>query len=323
MVKRFLLAVQGIVAMSIALAPQAFAAEGGLGFYLLGSKTTMSGYLPPPGTYGIISNYGYSGSANINILSGGVEVTGDVKADAYLAMPTALFVLDQDVLGGHLALSLTTPFGYKSLNAGALLTKPGGSVLGTNVGLDNWDFGDPVLGATLGWNNGDLHYTLGTLINVPIGPWEKGNPINISFHRWVVDTTAALTYLNPATGVELSGAAGLTFNGENQVTNYKTGTEFHFESAAMLHMSKQLSFGLNGFAYDQITGDSGSGAVLGPFEGQVYALGPAVDFSFMAGKLPVAVNLRYFHEFYAKNRLQGDAGFVTFAVPLGGQAPHG
>jgi hypothetical protein len=158
---------------------------------------------------------------------------------------------------------------------------------------------------------------------VPIGPWEKGNPINISFHRWALDTTAALTYLNPKNGIELSGAAGFTFNAENQATNYKTGTEFHFEAAAMYHASHTLSLGLNGYAYEQITGDSGSGAVLGGFEGQVFGIGPALDYTFLVSKHPVVTNIRYFHEFGAKNRLEGDAGYINFAVPLGGQAPHG
>ena len=132
----------------------------------------------------------------------------------------------------------------------------------------------------------------------------------------------AATLPRPAADGIACDAAGLTFNGENQVTNYKTGTEFHFESAAMLHMSKQLSFGLNGFAYKQITGDSGSGAVLGGFEGQAIALGPALDYTFMLDKIPVSTNLRYFHEFDVKNRLEGEAGFLNVAIPLGGHAPQ-
>ena len=36
-----------------------FAAEGGTGWYLLGSKTELSGYLPPPGVYAQSLNYYY------------------------------------------------------------------------------------------------------------------------------------------------------------------------------------------------------------------------------------------------------------------------
>ncbi|MBL8906161.1 MAG: transporter [Rhizobiales bacterium] len=322
MARNFGLTVLGLFALTVMISPQARAAEGALGFYLLGSKTMMAGYLPGPGVYGGLWNYGYSGSGNIDFESGGVTVSGNIDADAYIAMPSLLWVLDADALGGHVAFSATTPYGGKSLKADALLTGPRGGVLATNYGSDNWAFGDPVLGAAWGGHSGKLFYSLGALLNVPVGPWEKGNPINISFNRWAFDTTAAITYLDPATGLELSGAAGLTFNGENPETNYETGTEFHFEWATMLHASHTFSVGFTGYAYKQITGDSGSGAVLGGFEGEVYAIGPALSYTFAIGTIPIVTNLSYLREFGAKNRLEGDVGFVNLAIPLGGQTPH-
>ena len=36
---------------------QALAAEGGTGWYLLGSRTEMAGYLPPPGFFAQSTNY--------------------------------------------------------------------------------------------------------------------------------------------------------------------------------------------------------------------------------------------------------------------------
>lgn len=44
-----------------------------------------------------------------------------------------------------------------------------------------------------------------------------------------------MTWLDPKTGLELSAAAGFTFNGENRDTDYKTGAEFHVEWAVMEH----------------------------------------------------------------------------------------
>lgn len=294
----------------------AFAVEGGTSFYLLGSKTTMAGYVPPPGFYGVLQNYYYTGSADIDFETAGLEIEGGVDADAYIALPTAMWVMDHDVLGGNLAFTLTTPFGGKRMEAGAII-----DLLNANRNVstrqDNWAFGDPVLGSTLGWHAGKLNYSIGALVNVPVGQWELGNPVNIGFNRWVIDATAGVTYLDPETKIELSAAAGVTFNFENPDTDYKSGTEVHFEGAAMFHPSHTLSFGLNGYALKQITGDSGSGAVLGGFEGRVLALGPAVDFTFNVGNRPVVTNLRYFQEFNVENRLKGQAGFVNFIVPLG------
>jgi hypothetical protein len=304
-----------VAALAVVLSTPALAVEGGTSFYLLGSKTTMGGYLPPPGVYGVLQNYGYTGNADIDFQRAGVGLSGGVRADAYIVLPTALWVLDRDVFGANLAFSVTTPFGGKMLNVDLLTTGLG---LGLNAERDNWAFGDPIFGATLGWHQGDFHYMLGTLINVPIGQWELGNPVNVGFNRWVIDATGALTYLNPQTGVELSGAAGFTFNFENPDTDYNSGTEFHFESAAMLHLSQTFSIGVNGYALKQITGDSGSGARLGAFKGQVFAIGPALDYTFMVGRTPVATNVRYFYEFGVEKRLQGHAGFLNATIPLGG-----
>jgi hypothetical protein len=315
MTKRTVLIAQAAALIAVLSSP-AMAVEGGTSFYLLGSKTTMAGFLPPPGFYGLLQNYAYTGSADIDFETAGITLSGGVDADAYIALPTALWVTEADVLGGNLAFTLTTPFGGKRVEVG-LITGRGGEA---DAERDNWAFGDPVLGATLGWHDGNLHYSLGTLINVPIGQWEFGNPVNIGFNRWVIDTTAALTYLDQTTGLELSGALGLTYNFENPDTDYKSGTELHAEGAAMYHASHTFSIGVNGYALRQITGDSGSGAVLGDFEGQVFAIGPALDYTFMIGQRPVATNLRYFYEFSVENRMQGHAGFLNIALPLGGHS---
>jgi len=308
----------GCTALSLLLACSvpARAAEGALGFYLLGSKTTMGGYLPGPGIYGSLSNYGYSGSANIDYENAGVIVSGDIKAKAYLPLPTMLWVINGKVAGGNLAFSVTTPIGYKTVSADALLNKPRGAPLALDYNRDNTAFGDPVFGATLGWHSGKLHYSLATLVNVPVGQWQLGNPVSIGFHRLAVDETGALTYLDPKSGLELSGAAGITFNVKNHDTDYKTGTEVHFEWAAMKHLSHTASIGLHGYAYKQIGADSGSGALLGPFKGRVFAVGPALDYTFKIGKTPVVTNLRYLHEFGVENRLKGDVGFLNFVVPI-------
>ena len=315
MTKRIVLIAQAAALTAVFSSP-AMAVEGGTSFYLLGSKTTMAGFLPGPGLYGVLQNYAYSGSADIDFDTAGLKVTGGIEADAYIALPTAMWVMDEDILGGHLAFTLTTPFGGKQMEAGAIFDLRDNSNE-VNADRDNWAFGDPVLGSTLGWHDGNLHYSFGALVNVPVGQWELGNPVNIGFNRWVIDTTAAVTYLNPQTKIELSGAAGLTVNFENPDTDYKSGTEFHVEGAAMFHPSHTFSFGLNGYALKQITGDNGSGAVLGDFEGQVFALGPAIDFTFHVGQRPVITSLRYFQEFSVENRLEGQAGFLNFVMPLG------
>ena len=73
---------------------------------------------------------------------------------------------------------------------------------------------------------------------------------------------------------------------------------------------------MNGYHYQQITRDSGTGAALGDFKGRVTALGPTVSANFLLGPVPVAMSLRYFHEFNGRNRLEGDCGCLTITIPL-------
>jgi hypothetical protein len=312
----FLLA--GLALQFAARPDEARAAEGGLGFYLLGSKTSLAGFVPPPGTYLADYNYFYTGSTPINFNVGGVDVTGGVDADAYIKLFTGLWTAPEKVLGGNAAFGVSVPIGWKNVSAGATVDVLG-HTLQLNVEDDGAHVGDPVLGATLGWHEGSWHWSIGTLLNVPIGYWEKGDVTNIGFNRWAADLMGAVTYLDMATGLELSGAAGFTFNGTNEDTDYKTGTEFHLEAAAMQHLSKTFSVGLQGYFYQQVTGDSGAGAkFLGDFKGRVIALGPAMDFSFALGTTHVSGNLKYFHEFDVENRLEGDAGYLNFSIPLSG-----
>jgi hypothetical protein len=276
----------------------------------------MAGFVPPPGTYLADFNYFYTGSADIDLNIGGVNIDGGVDADACIKLFNRLWVAPDKVLGGHAAFSVAVPIGWKNISAQAGIV--GGPGDGFQGEVDDAYIGDPVLGASLGWHEGSWHWSIGTLVNVSIGYWERGDPTNIGVNRWAADFTGAVTYLDLKTGFELSGAAGFTFNGENEETNYKTGTEFHLEGAVMQHLSKSFALGLQGYLYQQVTGDSGSGARLGDFEGRVLALGPAIDFSFALGQVPVSGNLRCFHEFDAENRLEGDAGYLNFGIPLSG-----
>lgn len=76
----------------------------------------------------------------------------------------------------------------------------------------------------------------------------------------------------------------------------------------------EFKLGLAGFVYQQLTGDSGSGATLGPFEGRVYGIGPHLVATVPIDHHPVIFNLRYFQEFNAVNRFQGHS--ITFATTV-------
>jgi hypothetical protein len=292
------------------------AAEGAVGFYLLGSTTTNAGILPPPGTYLIDYNYYYSGSTDITLDIAGLIVSGGVDANAYLNVPAPLWVAPGKVLGGNIGFLMLVPIGWKDVEAGLAISGPLGGGGQASVQDDETKFGDIVPGMMLGWHHGNWHFKTHTLVNVPIGFWERGNLANMGFNHWAIDNAAAFTWLDPKIGLELSAMAGFTYNWKNTATDYKTGTEFHVEYAAVQNFSKRFALGINGYFYDQVTGDSGSGARLGSFEGRVAAIGPVMNVNFQVGKIPVSTSLKYFREFDVENRLEGDAGYLTLTMPL-------
>lgn len=326
----------GCAAATWFAASEVQAAENAAGFYLLGAKTAMAGYVPPPGTYVSDLNYYYSGQAGgqaalgIALRRTGVvlDIDADVRidAEAYINAPVALWVAPEKVLGGNVGFGVMVPAGFKKVDLGidtvnTIVLPDGTTIVGDrHFGReeDSVRFGDPLLNALIGWHQGDWHWSLNALLNVPIGPWESDSITNVSFHHWGLDTTGAVTWLDAARGHEISVAAGFTFNWENPDTDYKTGTEFHVEWALIQHLSKTFSIGLSGYHYQQITGDSGAGAVIGDFEGRVTALGPVMTYTFICGKTPVTAQLEYMHEFDVENRAEGDMGMLNITMPLSG-----
>lgn len=192
----------------------------------------------------------------------------------------------------------------------------GGSVGGAESDART-TFGDPKIGAFLGWNSNYWHYQLGTQINVPIGDYDNNRLANFSFNRWSLDAVGSLTWLNPETGLDVSGTVGMTFNGENSKTKYRTGNELHFEGAVVQHFNQQFDAGIVGYHYQQVSNDSGAGASAG-FKGRVSALGATAGYNFLWGQQVVSMRLKYFKEFNDRNRAKGDAFFLTVSFPFGG-----
>jgi hypothetical protein len=304
------------LAATIASGSGALAAEGGAGFYLLGSKGPAAAITPPPGVYFQNDFYYYSGDlGGGKALPTGGRLAVGVQGKAAIEIPTVIWILPEDVAGGHLGLSATVPVGWKDTNADVTLAGPRGGRATGSVTDTVFTVGDPLIGGFLGWEANNFHWQVGTLINIPIGDYQDGEISNIAFHHWGADVFAAGTWLDPSTGLDLSAVVGMTFNAENPATDYRTGNEFHFEWAAVQHFNKQFDAGLVGYYYDQVTGDSGAGA-RSEFKGRVLAIGATVGWNFEAGKLPIAARLKYFHEFDAENRAEGDAVFLTISMPL-------
>jgi len=75
--------------------------------------------------------------------------------------------------------------------------------------------------------------------------------------------------------------------------------------------------GANGFFYQQITGDGGSGARLGGFEGMTAGIGPEVSYAYGVGGLDLAAEVKWLPEIGVTNRLDGNTVWFKLALSFG------
>jgi hypothetical protein len=118
-------------------------------------------------------------------------------------------------------------------------------------------YGDLIPTASLRWNQGVNNYMVYVTGDAPVGDYDRARLANLGIGHGAIDAGAGYTYLNPATGDELSGVAGFTYNFKNTDTQYRSGVDFHFDWGASHFLSKQVFVGFAGYAYQQITDDSG------------------------------------------------------------------
>jgi len=294
------------------------AIEGGSSLYVAGTKGIGAAILPSEGVYFSNPLFFYSGKNSGAATYSGILVEGSSTVSSFTYFPTALWVTPAKILGGTTAVGLTGVLGYADIGASGAITEPGKPA--DTLSLDDaaTGIGDPILNGSIGWTEGASSWNLSTMINVPVGQYDTGQLANISFHRWIVDVTGAYTWYDPKIGIDLSAALGFSFNGENEATGYISGNELHMELSAARYLTEAVAVGVNFFHARQITGDSGSGAVLGSYEGHASAIGPEISATFNLGKTPLSVNANYFWELAADNRAQGSSGWLTLAAPLGG-----
>lgn len=301
----------------------ASATEGGTSLYVPGIRGPGAGIVPPPGFYFENDIYSYSGrlSAARQTQIGGA-VVANVKVEARVDFATPTWVTPVEIFGGNLGFALTLPFGVPRVSAGALIAAPR---LGRAFGFKQRDsaflFGDPIVTSFVGWHAGNFHWQVGGAVNIPSGTYREGELSNLSFNRWIGDIYAAATWLDPTIGLDISGAVGFEINGKNNDTDYKTGNAVHADFAISQYFTKDFSVGALFAHYQQLTGDSGAGASLGPYKGRVTAVGGTVAYSFKVASVPVTARLKVLREVSVENRPQGTIALVSVAFPLGVTPP--
>lgn len=314
---RFPIGAATLMAGVLLFGGDARAVEGGGSNYLLGVRGPLAAFVPKPGVY-LTDNVYYYDAGRSDLTPINDFIVGNVSAQALMNIAQVTWVTDVSVLGGRLAFSGVLPYGNVEVGGNVAVPLPPFAVKKSD---DVTAMGDPALSAVLGWKRRDgdkfRAWSVYSTMFAPLGDYQAGRLANTGKNRWALDAGAAYTMANFKGGRELSGVLGFTFNGKNDDTHYDSGNEMHLEIAGKQYLPNHFSLGVVGYWNEQLTADHGGPALLGGFKGRVIGAGPEIAYQFTQSKEhPVTLDLRWYHEFEAKNRVEGDGVFLTISVPL-------
>ncbi len=289
----------------------AIAAEGGYSNYIPGSYGDFGMALTPTETWTLRNDTYYYDASTSKTVQGGNLAT-DLDLQFIMNFTTLLYKPEFTIFDAQYATGIFIPFVNLNTEAGLKL-KGGSQELNTSDSATG--LGDvSLIPFALFWNEGNIHSSFAHYIIIPSGDYDVNNSINNSLNYWSFDTNFAITYLNPETGHDLSFNLGHIYNTENEDTNYKTGQEIHLDVALNQFFSDSFAIGIHGFYLNQITGDSGSGALLGDFKAEAAGVGPALLWNTKVANQYVSFIAKWLHEVKAENRLEGDHLFLSFAL---------
>lgn len=316
---------QAAIFVSAGVGP-ALAVEGGSGAYFPGSRDTLAGIVPPPGTYLAFTYDRLEGSVE-GLSVGGLPIRANANVSLDLIRLGVTYSFDAKLWGGQPAVNLTIPIP----NVGLSYTAVTGPIAGKAVEDEVFGVGDLGITGLVGWNKGFWNYSAAFSIFLPTGDYNTAtidvpnrsiDALSLGKNVWSFQPTVAATWLNPKSGLEFSAAASLLFSTFNNATNYQTAPAFQLEAAVVQRFPSGWGFGLTGYTYQQLSDDSGRGAdltraALGArsLQAQVTGAGPLVTYS--GGELfggDMSLRAKYVKEFGAKRRLESDV--FTFSLSL-------
>jgi hypothetical protein len=307
--------------------PKLQAEEGGAGDYIPGLYASLINITPnKPGFAAGAGYLFYSGSigANKTLPFGGLEAA-NVSADVSLADLSLTYTFCPTILGAHYSVSVSIPYVWLDVEAKvsinprlfpSLLHARTKTVRDGTNGLSDIF----VVPFALNWTVGDLQINPQFFMVAPTGDYQKGVLANAGKNHWMFDWLLGLSYLSHKTGTEFTLFGGFGLSTEDHTTDYQNGDIVHVEATLQQYLplfSKQnlIGVGVNGFYYQQVTGDSGKGArLLGPNEGTDIGLGPVLTFIHASPKYNFSFQAKWLPEVYTKNRLNGNWVWVVAGV---------
>ncbi len=310
-----LAAMAGLIA---AVLPQpGRAVEGGTGAYLLGSRDSLAGIVPPPGTYVTTDFIYFEGSVTDVSIGGLPVVSADISSYLFKLGITQSF--EGDLWGGQAAINVNIPYAWADLT----FTGPfGNGIEDAQTGM-----GDVTVTSMVGWTQGSLHWNAYASVFVPVGQYSATtvdlaareiDALSIGKDVWSIQPGVAMTWLDPKTGVELSGSLSVLFSQYHDQTEYQNAPQVNLELTGMQHLPSGLALGLTGYVYQQTADDSGDGAdairaALGAdsLQASLAGIGPIITYQAKPWGKPTSFEAKYVGEFDATRRLESDIVWLS------------
>ncbi|MFJ3482062.1 transporter [Pseudomonas sp. NPDC090202] len=274
------------------------ASEGGGSSYPMGAENYLSGAMPPPGFYGqLFVNHYEADNLRGN---DGKKLPVDFRVRANSITPRLIWVTDQTLLGGNVAMHVIAPLVDLKVDLnGQSQSKQG--------------LGDVIFGTALGFHHSEkFHSILSMDFIAPTGRYDRNDLANIGRNYWVFEPVYAMSYIDPD-GLNLDAKVMYDFNRKNPDTDYRSGQELHVDYAVGWGLGNGWVLGVGGYMLRQTTDDRQDGHTIEDNKGRALAIGPSVKYTSKDGWFLTA---KWESETQVRNRAQGDAYWLKLTVPF-------
>lgn len=297
---------------------RALADEGGGSFWLPGTYASQAATASAPG-FSIDMTYYVSGASSTRWTSTSDGRTQErFSSSTNYLMLTPSYAFEKPVLGAQFEVGVTFLAGNYSQTLSTTLFPPGGPSQFDTSSDSMTAMGDVFPQISLKWNWNEVHNLMVYLAgSIPLGAYDVNRQATVGSGTWAFDGGVGYTYYNENTGLEFSAVLGATYNFMDPYTAYQSGIDLHLELSASQYVNDSLSLGVAGYLFNQITGDSGPAAVLGPFMSRVAGIGPQVGYDFKLGNRAASLSARSYYEFAGQNRAQGWNAWVNLLIAWG------
>jgi hypothetical protein len=283
----------------------------------LGDFGVLSGSQPDPGLYASAFWYRYftktirDGNGDIVTISPGDR--GEVTVNAIA--PILWYVTDYKILGANYSIVAALPFATAALQVPILgLHETTGMALG-----DLW-----VQPLNLGWHRETADFTAGVGFYAPTGRYGEEGKEDIGMGMWSFEVFAGTSiFLDEAKSWHIATTAFYETHSEKEDSDAEVGDVLTLEGGAgKSFLEGALTVGAAYFAQFKITDDEfGSDVILPPGldinQHRVFGVGPDVTIPIpIKNKLVAMVNARYFWEFGARTKTDGQTLTLTATFPI-------